>query len=180
MNISRDHYDAGEIVLHWMIAVLVLVVGAIALLWGSFRPYKPMMLNLHALLGLLMYALILLRSIRRLMRPAPRPADGVSALSVALASAVHSLLYFFQIAIPVIGLVSFIWHARTFDLGFLQFTPVVSAQKAIYQPTQNLHVWLSYAFMALISLHILAALWHQFVKRDGVLSRMLPALRAQH
>ena len=178
MNISRDNYDTGEIGLHWLIAVLVIVVGAIALLWGSFRPYKAAMLNLHAMLGLLMYALILVRVARRIKRPAPTPIDGTGPFSAMLASGVHGLLYFFQIAIPAIGLVSFIWHARTFDFGVLQFTPVVSADKAIYQPTQNLHVWLSYAFMALISVHIIAALWHQFVKQDGALSRMIPALRS--
>jgi cytochrome b561 len=167
-------YDRASIIYHWIVALLVIAVGAIGLLFDTLRPYKAAMLNIHALLGLFLYLLVLLRLTNRLTKPAAPPVAGASEAMTRLATAMHALLYAFLVAIPGIGLVSFIWHARTFNLGFASFTPVPVGAKAIYHPTQVVHIWMAYVFMAAISLHALAALWHHYIKRDDTLSRMAP------
>jgi cytochrome b561 len=40
--------------------------------------------------------------------------------------------------------------------------------------TEDLHGYLVYALFTLAAVHILAALWHRFVRRGGVLERMWP------
>lgn len=50
----------------------------------------------------------------------------------------------------------------------------VRRNRAIFHPTEDIHGYLAYTLFALAGLHVLAALWHQYVRRDGVLQRMWP------
>jgi cytochrome b561 len=87
------------------------------------------------------------------------------------------LLYVLLLVIPVIGIVTFIWHGRVFNFGLFSVDFGVPKNPAIFQPTEDLHGWLAYALFTLIGIHVLAALWHHFYRRDGLLSRMWPAPR---
>jgi cytochrome b561 len=87
---------------------------------------------------------------------------------------VHWLLYALLLVIPVVGIVTFIWHGRVFDFGLFQVDFGVRRNRAIFHPTEDVHGYLAYALFALAGLHILAALWHHFVRHDGVLRRMWP------
>jgi len=51
----------------------------------------------------------------------------------------------------------------------------VQRNRAIFHPTEEIHGYLAYALFTLIGIHVLAALWHQFIRRDKILSRMWPA-----
>jgi cytochrome b561 len=55
-----------------------------------------------------------------------------------------------------------------------QIDPGIQKNRAIFHPTEDLHGYLAYALFTLASLHALAALWHHFHLRDGVLRRMWP------
>jgi cytochrome b561 len=79
-----------------------------------------------------------------------------------------------MLVIPIIGIVTFIWHGRVFDFGLFKIDPGIKSNKAIFHPTEDWHGYLAYVLFALIGLHILGALWHQFIRRDGVLRRILP------
>ena len=171
---TSQAYDPVSMALHWIVAGLVFVVGGIGLLFGLIPPGKVFWLNIHALIGMVLLLAVLVRVAWRLRHPAPPTARLVSSTEAAFAGAVHLLLYAGLVVIPIIGLVSFIYHARTFDLGFVRFTPVNPGDKSIYHPTQVAHIWMAYGFFGLIALHGAAALWHAWVRRDGTLNRMLP------
>jgi cytochrome b561 len=51
----------------------------------------------------------------------------------------------------------------------------VKKNRAIFEPTEDIHGYLAYALFAIAGLHALAALWHQLVLHDGVLARIWPA-----
>jgi cytochrome b561 len=169
-------YDRLSVVLHWTVAALVFVIGGLGLLFDVLHPWKPQLLNAHAFLGLVLIVLVFLRALHRLRRPAVAPAAGTGVWSKVLAAIMHEALYVLLVAVPVIGLVSFIWHARTFHLGLIDITPVSVASKGIYHPTQVTHIWLAYALMGAGVLHAVAALWHHLVRRDATLTRMIPGL----
>jgi len=82
--------------------------------------------------------------------------------------------------IPILGIVTFIWHGRVFDFGLLRVDFAVPKNRAVFHPTEEIHGYLAYALFTLIGIHVLAALWHQFYRRDGILARMWPAARAAH
>ena len=91
-----------------------------------------------------------------------------------MSSPVHLLLYALLLITPLLGVVTFVYHGRIFDLGVFQIDPGIKKDRNIFHPTEDIHAYLAYALFALASLHAAAALWHHFYLRDGVLLRMWP------
>jgi len=50
----------------------------------------------------------------------------------------------------------------------------VQKNKAIFHPTEEVHGYLAYVLFGLVGIHVLAALWHHFIRHDNVLRRMWP------
>ncbi len=164
-------YDRVAIALHWIMAVLIVVVGVLGLLHDSWpRRSQAFWINLHALIGLSVWSLIVVRLGWRLRHPPPVPPPETGVLTYA----VHLLLYLLVFVIPLVGIVTFIWHGRAFDFGLFKVDFGVRANRAIFHPTEDIHGYLAYLLFALIGLHVLAALWHQFVRRDRLMQRMWP------
>jgi cytochrome b561 len=175
---AAARYGGGAMFFHWTIVVLVVIVGGIGLLHDSFpEDTHEFWINLHAIIGLLVLGLGLARVWWRIAhRPPPLPPES-GALSRRLAFPFHRLMYALLLVIPVVGIVTFVWHGRAFDFGLFRVDFGVHKNRAIFHPTEDLHTWLAYTLFALIGVHVLAALWHHFYRRDGLLARMWPAAR---
>ncbi len=170
-TISR--YGRGAILFHWAMFVLVVVVGILGLLHDSWpKQTQKFWINIHALLGLLLWFVLMARFWwRRRHAPPPLPAN-TGTLSRRLSVPVHFALYALMFVIPVIGIITFVYHGRVFDFGLFQIDFGIKSNRAIFHPTEDLHGYLAYALFGLAGLHALAALWHQFILRDGLLARM--------
>ncbi len=177
-GLSQPRYDGMAMVLHWVVAALILVVGGLGLLFDAIpRAGRPFWINMHAVIGLLMFGLVLLRILWRLSHPAPEPEAGWSRPIVLASKFTHLGLYALLIIIPLVGIVAYVWHGRVFDFGLFKLAFGVASQKGIYEPAEEVHGALAYLLMAGVGLHILGALWHQFVAKDEILARMLPLRR---
>jgi cytochrome b561 len=178
MALYPERYSSPAIVMHWLTALLVIVVGTLGLLHDSWpRSTQAFWINIHALIGLLLWVLVMVRLGWRMRRPPPvLPAD-VGSLTRRLAGPVHALLYLLLLVIPIIGIVTFVFHGRIFDFGLFQLDFGIKRNRAIFHPTEDIHGYLAYALFALAGIHLLAALWHQLVRHDGLLRRMWPAPR---
>ncbi len=173
---AARRYDTPAIALHWCMAVLIVIVGVLGLLHDSWpKGTQAFWINLHAVLGLLVLGLLLVRLGWRRAHPPPPPDPADGALALHLARPVHLLLYLLLCVIPLFGIVTFIWHGRVFDFGLFRLDFHVARNRAVFHPTEDIHGYLAYALFALASLHALAALWHQFGRRDRVLARMWPS-----
>ena len=167
-------YGTWAITAHWVMFVLLVVVGVLGLLHDSWpKNSQAFWINVHALFGLSLWILLIFRYIGRLRFPPPPPADQSSAMQ-KLARAVHLTLYALLFIIPIFGIVTFIWHGRSLDLGLVQLNFGVAKNRAIFEPTEDIHGYLAYCVFGLATAHALAALWHHFIKHDGVLRRMWP------
>ena len=114
-------YDRVAIALHWIMAVLIVVVGVLGLLHDSWpRHSQAVWINVHALIGLCVWGLIMVRMGWRLRHPPPAPPAEIGVLVYRLAYAVHLLLYLLVFITPVVGIVTFIWHGRAFDFGLFK------------------------------------------------------------
>lgn len=172
---SAVRYDGGAMAFHWIMVVLVVVVGVLGLLHDSWpRATQAWWINLHALIGLLVGALLIARFWWRRMHPPPELPATAGALARRLSSPLHLLLYLLLFLTPILGIVTFIWHGRVFDFGLFKVDFGVAKNRAIFHPTEDIHGYLAYTLFTLIGIHVLAALWHQFVRRDGLLARMWP------
>lgn len=172
---SPVRYDRGAIAFHWIMALLVVIVGVLGLLHDSWpKGTQSFWINIHALCGLALWVLLMARVWWRSIHPPPPLPPEARAFSPALARPVHLLMYALLFVTPILGIVTFIWHGRVFDFGLFQVDFGVRKDRAIFHPTEDIHGYLAYTLFAVAGLHALAALWHQFVRRDRMLSRMWP------
>ncbi len=172
-------YGSVAVGFHWVMVVLVVIVGVLGLLHDSWpRATQGFWINIHAMVGLAVWVLVMARLGWRLTHRPPDLPPDVGQFSQRLSRPVHALLYALMLVIPAIGIVTFIYHGRIFDFGLFQVNFHVHSNRRIFHPTENVHGYLAYGLFALLGLHVLAALWHHFVRRDAVLLRMWPARRA--
>jgi cytochrome b561 len=177
--VTVTRYNAASMAFHWTMAVLIVVVGVLGLLHDSWpKQSQSFWINLHAIIGLSVWVLIVARVWWRSRHSPPELPSEAGELSRRLSYPVHLLLYALIFVIPLVGIVTFIWHGRVFDFGLFRVDFGVRRNRAIFHPTEDIHGYLAYVLFALVGIHALAALWHHFVRRDGVLLRMWPAGRA--
>ena len=173
---ASARYTRVAVVLHWLIAALLL--GQIGFGWfletvprGS--PLRGFYVNLHKSTGLTLAVLILVRIVWRLAnRPPPLPAIMPSWERVAAAWS-HVALYVCMLGMPLSGYIASNFSkygVKLFNVIFLP--PWGPADAGIYAIFNTTHVVLSYLFVALIVVHVFAALRHA-VRHDRILNRML-------
>lgn len=171
-----QRYGSAAITFHWLAFVLLILVGTLGLLHDSWpdRPTQTFWINVHALLGLLLWFLTMARFAWRLGHTPPRLPTGVGEFSRRVSPYLHLALYGLLLLTPVLGIVTFIWHGRVLDLGLFRIDFHVPSNRAIFHPTEDIHGYLAHTLFALAGVHALAALWHQFYLHDGLLRRMWP------
>jgi cytochrome b561 len=187
MPAVQDRYSAVAISLHWLIALGIIVNIALGLYFADLPrsdPDKFFLTQTHKSIGLTILVLSLIRVAWRLMNPVPPLPASMSPVTRFAAHATHFLLYVLIIAIPLSGwlLVSssplglptmyFGWFAWP-QLPYFSDLPRV-AKKMWSHEFGTVHVYLAWSAIVLVTLHIVAALYHQFIRRDIVLGRMLP------
>jgi cytochrome b561 len=169
----EERYRAGAVVFHWAMFGLVVIVGILGLLHDSWpKRTQAFWINVHALIGILLWLVLLARFGHRLCHSPPMLPAGIGEFSRRFSSLVHLVLYALMFIIPIIGSVTFIYHGRVFDFGAFQLNFGIKKNRAIFGPTEDIHGYLAYALFALAGLHALAALWHRYILHDGVLARM--------
>lgn len=172
---ARTRYGAGAIAFHWIVAGLIVFLGTLGLLFEDLpRESQAFWINGHGTVGLLYFILVLGRIGWRMSHPVPDLPPDIGEFSRRTSHPVHLLLYSLMLVIPVLGFVAYVWHARAFDFGLFRIDFGVPLTRSVFKPAENLHGWLAYALFGLAGLHSIAALWHHFVRRDGILMRMLP------
>ena len=174
-QLSPERYGAGAIAVHWTAAALILFLGVLGLAFGYIpREPRPFWINLHGTVGLVYFVLVIARILWRASPPAPDLPPDIDALTRRASAGTHHLLYVLMLITPVVGIVAYIWHGRAFDCGLFQLDFGVASNRDVFHPAEEIHQWLAYALFALAALHMAGALWHHYVRRDGVLMRMMP------
>jgi cytochrome b561 len=170
-HVSRFH--PLLVALHWLLAVMIvasLARGALLLVnYANEDPRKIAQLRLHMIAGSVILALMLVRLLVRTRTAQPAPASSDNPLLNRLAWASHRLLYLLVFGLIGSGValaletglpaVVFRGHG-TLPPDFWAFTP------------RLVHYVISRMLMALIALHVTAALYHQFFLKDRLLRRM--------
>lgn len=169
---APTRYHPVHVAMHWIIFLLVIMMLGI----GKFvmpgvptdNPQKAFMLQTHAYIGIFITVLLVVRLILRFTSRKPAPADAGNAFLNFVAKAVHFLLYLLLIGMAASGLGLFqqanlpAVFNRTipYPQDFFQYLPRAG------------HGLFSTVLLLLILLHFGAAMYHQFIRRDNLLSRM--------
>ena len=178
---QQDRYSATAIGLHWAIALLIVCgfwLGWIMTDIPGFTPTKLKYFSWHKWIGVTVFALAVIRVIWRVTHSAPADPPGMPAWQKGAAHLTHFLLYLLMLVIPISGyLYSSAAGLQVVYLGILPLPTIIGPDKALKITLRLVHIYLNYTLLAFFVLHVLAALKHHFVDRDGLLGRMLPFLR---
>ena len=169
-------YTRTAMALHWLLALAIIANFALGLYMHELpdSPSKSQLYNWHKWAGACILGLSALRLLWRLRHRPPVEAP-MPAWQARAARAVHGLLYAAFFAVPLSG-----WaysSAAGYPLvvfGVLPLPDFVPADKALAEAAKGLHKLLTTLLGLLVIGHVAAALKHQWLDRDGLLSRMLP------
>jgi cytochrome b561 len=157
---------------HWIMAAMILGLFALGTALeeiprGAARDFGMM---LHQSFGLVFVALLLVR-----LGVRPATAAAGPGLGRWAARAMHAALYALMFAIPLAGLGNQWARGRASDFfGVLALPSPLAADRTLAKLLGEIHETAAVALLALAGVHMLAALWHHFVRRDDVLRNMLP------
>jgi cytochrome b561 len=174
----QERYTRTAVALHWLIALGVL--AQIGFGWylqeiPRGTPDRTIYVNFHKSTGMILGLLILVRLGWRLTHTPPPLPQAMPAWQRVAARISHVLLYVCMVTMPLAGYTAS--NFSKFGVNFMNavmLPPWGINDRAIYAFFNGLHVWTSYLFVTLIAIHVLAALKHLLIDRDGVFRRMWP------
>ncbi|MGJ8536505.1 MAG: cytochrome b [Parasphingopyxis sp.] len=175
-----DRYTKVAIALHWIIALLVIAnIGLAGLTEDFSREARAPYMDLHKAIGISVLVLTLARIAWRIgHKPPPLPLS-MRPWERSLARFTHFAFYLLLIGLPLSG---WLWMS-TYPAPFAYFglfdVPLwpVAGQEALGETLHEGHEILGKAMLALVVLHILGALKHLVIDKDGSFRRMLPGGR---
>ncbi|HEX3440055.1 MAG TPA: cytochrome b [Pseudolabrys sp.] len=170
-------YGGTAKLLHWLIVVLLIAQFAAAWTMPHIgrNPPASTLIDLHFSIGVTILAVAIVRLAWRVTHGEPKPLDGIPPWQVQSARAVHWLLYLLLFVLPILGWINASWRGMPVALFGLELPKLIATRAPGWNWTGDVHALLAnYALLALVGLHVLAGLYHYFIRRDGVLQRMLP------
>lgn len=174
MNTKPTRYHPALVGLHWLLAALItlaLTMGTLVLKeMPNTSPDKVGSLRGHMILGLVIGALMLVRLVARLRTQRPPVASTGNPLLDQLGKSAHAGLYLLVFAMAASGLATAV-QAGLPEIVFGGSVGALPESFAVYTP-RVVHGWIAKALMALIGLHLVGVVFHQFGIKDRLLSRM--------
>lgn len=176
MNPS-PRYTRTAIFLHWSVGL-----GMIGTFAAGFYmvdlPLSPSKLQLyswHKWAGMSLLTLTVVRLVWRMSHPAPELPSSMGPSARLAAHAGHCVLYALMLAIPLSGwLMSSAQGFPVVWFGVLTLPDLVPKDAELGAALKQAHVFLNYTLVAALIGHVGAALHHHFIRKDTILTRMLP------
>jgi cytochrome b561 len=184
-GVSRNRYTSVAIALHWAIAAFIVFNLSLGFFMEGFpRPLKSMVVPLHISSGVTVLALTLLRILWRLTHRPPPLLPGIAPWERVAAHSAHALLYVLMLAMTLTGWSIISAHAPNphggpMYWGLFHLPPIApisqlepTLQKSMHERFVLLHSIGAWIFLSLLTLHVGAALKHQWLDRHPELERM--------
>lgn len=175
---TNTAYTSTQKFLHWALFVLVLLLYALTYgedLLPRGDPTVDAIWRLHISFGLLLVGLLLWRVVLRGLRGAPGLPDEMSGPERTAAKIGHFVLYALLIAIPVLGILLTWFRGDALSFFGLVTVPAPFApDRTTARTIRELHSLCANGILIAAGLHAAAALYHHLIRRDAILTRMLP------
>lgn len=142
---------------------------------ATFRGAHTAIVQLHRLMGLTLWLVTLFRLVWRLNARYPEWPNDMSAAMRRMAKATEYGLYALLLLQPILGLLQTNAHGNRVNLFFGQLPALLGKNRSLAEQLLIAHKAVGFSLLALITLHVSAALYHHFVRRDDILTAMLPA-----
>lgn len=169
-------YSLTARVLHWLTAALVLTMIpiGIAMANADFGVAQDTLYHLHRSIGATLLPIVIARLVYRWRHPAPPLPDDIPAVQRFAALATHWALYALLIVQPIVGwIATSAYRAPVLYFWMFELPPIWPVDQPFSETMFTVHRTLGIVISVLICMHLGAALFHHFVRRDRVLMRMV-------
>jgi len=182
MSAEVEVYSPPARALHWWTAFLVLVQMALGVgmvyRGGTLDIWDALTNNLysgHKLIGVVVFFVVAVRLAYRLGHGAPADEPTLETWHKAASHITHWSLYALLLVVPVVGYIGICYYPAL-EVFFLKFPGFVTPNEKTGEAVLMWHGRAAFLLLALALVHIAAALYHRVVRKDNVLTRMLPRL----
>lgn len=173
---TAERYGLVARALHWTIGALIvaqIVVGFWTFEFMEKSAERSANIGTHKALGVLLLFFVIARISWRAYDHAPPLPASISAQERTGARLGHMLLYILMLAMPILGLLTNDAGGRSTDVfGLFTVPMMIGENEDLHDFFEDAHKVGAYALGILIVLHLATALYHRFVRRDGVAERI--------
>ena len=173
---NEKKYGVVTKLLHWSIFVLFILQFFLVYRREYFpkdSPEKMQYMLLHKSFGATILALAIFMIIWRHLGKRPSHPSHMPKTQSILAKVVHALLYLCMLIMPLSGIsMSQLSGYKVSIFNWFDLPMLVSVNKDLAGVFHEIHEYTSFAIIALVSGHALAALYHHFVNKDNVLEKI--------
>jgi len=177
LNNTTRTWGAVARAFHWGLGAAI--IGMIAYGWWMnhfpARADRFFYRSIHADIGYLVLLFTALRLIWKVANPTPALPGSTPVWERVLARFNQWSLYALTILVAGLGWAHSGAHKPDYAdfFGLFRVPQFTVENRAASRFYEHWHIYIAYALLALIALHVLAALYHRFIKKDGVLERMI-------
>lgn len=174
---SSNRYGVVSVVIHWLVALAVFALFGLGLWMTGLTYYSEWYRTapaLHKSIGIVLFAVMLLRVLWRFLTPTPAPISSHSATVRMLSRLGHGLLYLGIFLVMISGYLISTAEGRgisVFDL--FEIPALITGLPDQADLAGEVHFYVAWGLVVFAGLHALAALKHHFIDRDSTLKRML-------
>ena len=175
MHLTNTLSEYGFIskLFHWLTALLLLVQIPLGfyLVDLDFGKTRINIENIHVIIGLSIFYLVILRLLNNFLNPTPKIITSSFFGQKFIAKLNHFLLYLSVLTITISGILKKLFNGEKLNLFFndIQIQDNFDLADQFY----DVHILANYTLIGLISLHILAVIVHRYIFKENILKKML-------
>ena len=175
MHIRNTLTEYGLIskILHWISAILLLIQIPLGfyLVDLDFGPERISVENIHIIIGLSIFYLVIIRLINNILNPTPKLDSSIFKGQKFLAKLNHLLLYVSILLITVSGILKKLFNGETLVIFFKKIN--INENFELADQFYEIHIFSNYLLIGLIVVHILAVISHKLFFNDNILKKIL-------
>jgi|TARA_B110000444_G_C18802118_1_gene577982 cytochrome b561 len=159
--------------LHWASAILLLVQIPLGfyLVDLDFGPERLDIENIHIIIGLSIFYLVILRLLSKIINPTPKLNPSIFKGQKILAELNHIFLYVTILLITISGILKKLFNGEKLTIFFKEYK--IQDNFELADLFYNIHIFSSYLIIILITMHIMAVIVHKFFFNENLLKKIL-------
>lgn len=177
MSDTRQKYTLPAIILHWIIAILILILLPLGWYMADLPkgPDRGWYFALHKSIGLSVFILIVIRTIWRVLYIPPALPSHISMAQQSVVHWMHYLLYLAMFLQPISGYLSSSFSGYKTKIWGIPLPHWGWKSADLNTLFTTIHEYSGIFFICLISLHLAGVFYHIYRNEKDILQRMLPA-----
>ena len=175
MHVKNTLTEYGLIskLLHWVSAILLLVQIPLGfyLVDLDFGPKRLSIENIHVIIGLSVFYLVIFRLLNKIINPTPKLDPSIFKGQKFLAKLNHVLLYVTILSITISGILKKLFNGETLVIFFKKI--IIQDNFELADFFYDIHIFSNYLIIILITIHIMAVIIHKLFFNENLLKKIL-------